>query len=107
MNDTSIAASFSNMFPGYRLEPFWGVHQLLWTNALQTADGHKDILIATVYDPSALMFWVEVAAEQCPQPLGEDRIHRLSAIVRKLAGRAGFDIADLIEEGHLEEGDLA
>ena len=34
------------------------------------------------------------------------RISRLSATVRKLAGWAGHDIADLVEEGYLQDGDL-
>lgn len=34
------------------------------------------------------------------------RADRLAATVRKLAGWAGHDIADLIDEGYLEPGDL-
>lgn len=34
------------------------------------------------------------------------RADRLAATVRKLAGWAGHDIADLIEEGYLQDGDL-
>lgn len=34
------------------------------------------------------------------------RADRLAATVRKLAGWAGHDIADLIDEGYLQDGDL-
>lgn len=37
----------------------------------------------------------------------EERIERLSAVVRKLASWNGTDISELIEIGMLEEGDLA
>ena len=40
------------------------------------------------------------------RPATEARIDRLAATVRKLAGWAGHDIADLIEEGYLQDGDL-
>lgn len=37
----------------------------------------------------------------------EARIERLSHAVRKLAGWSGNDIADLIEDGLIKEGDLS
>lgn len=36
-----------------------------------------------------------------------NRIERLSHAVRKLAGWSGNDIADLIEDGLIKEGDLS
>ena len=36
----------------------------------------------------------------------QEKVARLQRAVRKLAGRAGNDISELIEDGMLEEGDL-
>lgn len=36
----------------------------------------------------------------------ENQIERLQKVVYKLAGWAGADIGDLIEDGYLEEDDL-
>lgn len=40
------------------------------------------------------------------EPEGQ-RIGRLSHLVRKLSGMTGYDISEIIDDGFLQEGDLA
>lgn len=35
-----------------------------------------------------------------------EQTERLQSLIRKLAGNAGWDIAGLIEDGYLQEGDM-
>lgn len=38
--------------------------------------------------------------------MDQERLQRLVRVIHKLAGWMGYDIAELIEDGFLQEGDL-
>jgi hypothetical protein len=64
--------------------------------------------LCIVLDGRLMAPWATVMPELIAEQNHEatERIDRLAATVRKLAGWSGHDIADLIDEGYLHDGDL-
>lgn len=58
--EDKLISEFSEMFPGYRLEPTPGESfKLLRINAIETEDTKEDVWIATVYEMAELFMLFE------------------------------------------------
>lgn len=79
------------------------LERLEWITISEIAEGWDIELTDSEYEE---VYNAVTCARTTLDPVVAERFQRLSNVVIDLAAHAGIDLASLVEDGYLEEGDL-
>lgn len=80
--------------------------QLEGLEYMSVIESQEDFVDELSDDEAKWVFEAVVTARTTLDPALKGQIERLQFTIRKLAGHAGHDISEIVDEGWLEEGDM-